>query len=157
MYSNVDLSTRFVAVLADSAPTMPDRAVVAEVIGAALRGFPSVIADLGRDPDPDVVGRCHRVVLMTTATMCGIASARRALHRLDGVIAVPPWVVLRSHGSVGAETVAELLGAAVAAEIPERRRLGEALDVGLPPVRRRSDRLARACSGLWAAVRSEAA
>ncbi len=116
---------------------------VREVLSAGRRGFPAVLLDLPRQPNPivdDLVARCDHVVLVTTLTVPAIASASRMARRLPKHAT---RLVARGSGAAAAE-VERLLGVPLLASMPNQRGLDETIDLGAGPLRSRRGPLARA-------------
>jgi secretion/DNA translocation related CpaE-like protein len=115
-----------------------------EALSAAQRGHDTVVLDLPRSPDPvvdEVVARCDRLLVVVVPTVSGVASAGRVCARF----ADPSRLRLVVRGSgIEPEEIARVAGIPVVARMPDQRRLGEAVDLGLGPVRSRRGPLARA-------------
>jgi secretion/DNA translocation related CpaE-like protein len=124
-----------------------DDHAVREVLSAAQRGNDTVVVDLPRYPDrltTEVVSRCDHVVLVTGLAVPAVAAAgqvaghlRERAHRLHLVARI-------GTPALGPEEVARALGVPLAATMADQRRLTEAVDLGLGPVRARRGPLARA-------------
>jgi secretion/DNA translocation related CpaE-like protein len=127
----------------------PDPVVVREVLSAAVRGHRTVVLDLPRGEDAaELVDRCDEVIVMVTPTIGGIASAARLADRLlgrrgEGGDAGHLAVVVRGSGA-SPDVVARAVGLPVRAVMADQRGLGEAIDLGLGPLRSRRGPLARA-------------
>ena len=119
---------------------------VREALSAARRGHDTVVADLPRGPDPlidEVAARCDQVLVVVAATVTGVASAVRTCGRFTEAGAL--GLVVRGSG-LDDQTVARLVGAPVLASVPDQRGVGEAVDLGIGPVRTRRNPLGRAAS-----------
>lgn len=117
---------------------------VREALSAASRGHDTVILDLPRTRDPlleEVAARCDHVLVVTSPTVAGVASAARvcADHPGRGSLRL----VVRGSGADPAD-VARVVGAPVVAEMADQRGLAESIDLGLGPVRSRRGALGRA-------------
>ena len=121
-------------------------AVAREVLAAARRGFPHVVLDAPRHLDAvtrDLLGRCDRLVVVSTATVPALAATARLMDRLPEGPA--HGLVLRlARGGVAADTAAEVLGLPLVARMPDQRGLDESVDLGSGPVRSSRGPLARA-------------
>ncbi|MCZ4497503.1 MAG: septum site determining protein [Marmoricola sp.] len=119
-------------------------AALREALSAGSRGYRSVVVDLPRHPDPtigEVLARCDRIVLVTTATVPALTAAVRVAQRLP---VGRSRVVLRSGGGgVSATDVERLLGSPVLASMKDQRGVDEAISLGIGPVRSRRGPLAR--------------
>lgn len=125
---------------------------VREALSSARRGHELVVVDLPRRLDPgvdEVVSRCDHVLLVVDPSVLGIASALRVSARLGPDR--PVSLVVRGPG-VDAEEVGRLLRRSVTAELPDQRRLAEAMDLGLGPVRTPRGPLGRAARDCLAVV-----
>ena len=115
-----------------------------EALSAAQRGHDTVVLDLPRSPDPvvdEVVARCDRLLVVVVPTVSGVASADRVCARF----ADPSRLRLVVRGSgIEPEEIARVTGIPVVARMSDQRGLGEAVDLGLGPVRSRRGPLARA-------------
>lgn len=124
-----------------------DPRVVREVVSAAQRGSSLVVVDLPRHRDPvtdEILRRCDHLVVVTALTLTAVASAAQLVAR---VLPVVPRGHLVARGPVSAldpEEVAEALGIPLAAVMSDQRRLAEAVELGLGPLRSTRGPLARA-------------
>lgn len=119
---------------------------VREVLSAARRGHDLVVVDLPRTAEPlvdEVAARCDRLLVVVVPTVAGVASAVRTCARHPDRSGVR--LVLRGTG-VDPRTVARATGIPVLATMPDQRGLGEAIDLGLGPVRSRRGALGRAAT-----------
>jgi secretion/DNA translocation related CpaE-like protein len=117
---------------------------VREALSAARRGHDLVVLDLARHQGrllEELAARCDHLVVVAPATVVGAAATARLLEHLPESGA--RHLALR-RGSVPAADMARATGVPVLVEVPEQRRLAEAVDLGLGPVRSRRSRLARA-------------
>ncbi len=115
-----------------------------EALSAARRGHDTVVLDLPRHPDPvveEAVARCDRLLVVVVPTVSGIASAGRLCARLADPSRLR--LVVRGAGIDQAE-IARATGVPVVARMGDQRGLGEAIDLGLGPVRSRRGPLGRA-------------
>lgn len=120
-----------------------------EALSAARRGHDTVVVDLPRAGDAlteELVSRCDRLVVVTRATVLGVAATARLCARLPGRART---VVVRGAG-VPADEVARVTGVRTAVAMADQRRLDESVDLGLGPVRGRRGPLFRAASEVLA-------
>lgn len=110
---------------------------VREVLSAARRGFRTVVLDVPRHADPvadEVLARCDHVVVVSTLTVPGVASATRTAARVPA--GVPHSLVTRGRGAgISPEEVARLLRIPLLAAMRDQRGLDEAIDLGVGPDR----------------------
>ncbi|WP_139980160.1 septum site-determining protein Ssd [Nocardioides litoris] len=129
---------------------------VREALSACRRGHDTVLVDLPRTDDPvvaEVVARCDVVLVVAVPTVAGVAAAARVCARHRG--RAPVTLVL--HGrAVDPREVAASAGAPVLAVVPHQRGLGEAVDLGLGPVRSPRSPLSRWCAELLERLRDPA-
>ena len=121
---------------------------VREAVSAAQRGHETVVLDLPRRRDDlldEVVARCDGVLVVVAPTVSGVSSAARLCHAFADRTALR--LVLRGGGADPAD-VARVVGVPVLAEMTDQRGLGEAIDLGLGPVRSRRGPLGRASSAV---------
>jgi secretion/DNA translocation related CpaE-like protein len=119
---------------------------VREVLSAAKRGHDVVVVDLPRTADPvvdEVAARCDRLLVVVVPTVAGVASAVRTCARHPDPTTVR--LVLRG-GGIDPHAVARATGIPVLATMADQRGLGEAIDLGLGPVRSRRGSLGRAAT-----------
>ncbi len=119
---------------------------VREALSAAQRGHDTVVLDLPRTADPvvdEVVARCDRLLVVVVPTVAGVASAGRLCARLADPSRLR--LVVRGHG-IEPEAIARATGVPVVARMGDQRGLGEAIDLGLGPVRSRRGPLGRAAT-----------
>jgi secretion/DNA translocation related CpaE-like protein len=117
---------------------------VREVLSAAIRGHDAVVVDLPRSADPvvdEIAARCDRLLVVVVPTVTGVASAVRICARHPDPTTVR--LVLRGTG-VDPTTIARATGIPVLTRMADQRGLGEAIDLGLGPVRSRRGPLGRA-------------
>lgn len=117
---------------------------VREALSAARRGHRIVVVDLPRTPDAltdEVAARCDELLVVTTASVMGVAGAARMRARFADHAGA--GVVLRGE-SLSAEEVMRTVGLPVVAQMRDQRGLAEAVDLGLGPLRSRRGPLARA-------------
>jgi secretion/DNA translocation related CpaE-like protein len=136
--------------------SLPDPAGVREVLAAATRGHHRVVLDLPRG-DTELMGRCDEVVVVVAPTITGIASAARLVDNLTGlgVDTARAGLVIRG-GGVDPDVVARAVGLPVLAAMADQRGLGEAIDLGLGPLRSRRGPLARAAAAVLERCRVQA-
>ncbi len=116
---------------------------VREALAAARRGHETVVVDLPRAGDPlveEVVARCDRLVVVTTATVPAVAATARLVARLPGGVRT---LVVRGKGLSGRDA-GQATGLREVIEMPDQRGLDESIDLGLGPLRGRRGALARA-------------
>lgn len=128
---------------------------VREALSAARRGHRTVVVDLPRSADAlidEVATRCDRLLVVTVATVSGVAAATRMRARFDDHPGLA--VVLRGE-ALSAADVSTALRAPVVAQMRDQRGLLEAIDLGLGPVRARRGPLARAAAAILAPPAAE--
>jgi len=86
------------------------------------------------------VSRCDRLVVVTNATVLGLAATARLCARLPGSART---LVVRGSG-VPIAQVARATGVREVVSMTDQRRLDESVDLGLGPVRGRRGPLSRA-------------
>ena len=117
---------------------------VREALSAARRGHETVVVDLPRTPDrlvDEVAARCDRLLVVTVGTVLGVTAAARMRARFADHPDV--GVVLRGE-AVDVADVESVVRLPVLVQMRDQPRLGEALDLGLGPLRSRRGPLARA-------------
>jgi secretion/DNA translocation related CpaE-like protein len=118
---------------------------VPAVLGAALRGFDLVVADvprhLGRH-GPEIVGRSVLTVVLVPEEVCGVAAARRVVDALRRLAPSVAAVTVARPGGTGPGPVAEAVGVPVLARLRPDRRARAGVDRGQGPGRSRSSRRA---------------
>jgi secretion/DNA translocation related CpaE-like protein len=125
-------------------PRVLDAGTVREVLSAARRGHDTVVVDLPRSGDAvteELADRCDQVLLVAVATLTGIASAARLVARFGDPSRLR--LVVRG-GGAQPEAVAAAVGVPLLAAMADQRGLGEAIDLGIGPVRSRRGPLGRA-------------
>lgn len=128
----------------DGRPQTLQAFAVREALSAARRGHHVVVVDLPRTPDAltdEVAARCDELLVVTVASVVGVAGAARMRARFADHGA--PRVVVRGE-AFSAEEVAAAVGLPVVAQMREQRGLAEAVDLGLGPLRSTRGPLARA-------------
>ena len=128
----------------------PPLEVLRDVVAAGQRGHHLVVLDLARQPGPvtaELVARCDQVLVLAPATISGIASTLRLVEPIREAAHLQLAV---RRGSVPAVDVAAATGMPLVLEVPEQRGLGEAVDLGLGPVRHRRSPLGRALASYLA-------
>jgi secretion/DNA translocation related CpaE-like protein len=116
---------------------------VREALSAARRGHDVVVVDLPRTTDAlvdEVASRCDLLVVVVVPTVAGVASATRVCGRFPDHPGLR--LVLRGDGLEPRE-VARVTGVGVITTMTDQRRLAEAIDLGLGPVRSRRGPLGR--------------
>lgn len=124
-----------------------DPHVVREVVSAAQRGSSLVVVDLPRHSDPvtdEVLRRCDHLVVVTALTLTAVASAAQLVARVLPVVPRGHLVARGPASALDPDEVAEALGVPLAAVMPDQRRLAEAVELGLGPLRSTRGPLARA-------------
>lgn len=128
---------------------------VREVLSAAVRGFETVVVDVprhGGSLHDEVLARCDHVVLVTTLTVPGVASASRTVARLPA--SVPLHLVTRGRaGGATPEEVARVLRVPLRVAMRDQRGLDEAIDLGVGPDRGGRGALTRAARLVLDALR----
>ncbi|WP_141014755.1 septum site-determining protein Ssd [Nocardioides sambongensis] len=122
---------------------------VREALSAARRGHGAVVVDLPRSGDrlvAEIAARCDRLVVVTQASLVGVAGAARMRGRFADHPAV--GLALRGNDLEGGD-VARAVGAPVWTQMRDQRGLDEAVDLGLGPLRSLRGPLARAAQDLW--------
>lgn len=108
---------------------------VREALSAARRGHAVVVVDLPRSPDAlvdELAARCDLLLVVTVASVVGVAGAARMRARFAGHPDVA--VVLRGE-AFGPEEVRRAVGLPVLVQMRDQRGLAEAVDLGLGPLR----------------------
>lgn len=122
-------------------PARPDAALdgpaAREVLAAGRRGFAHVVLDAPRHLDPvtrDLLGRCDRLVVVSTLTVPALAAATRVVDHLPE--GPDRGLVVRvGRGGVSAQAAARVLGLPLLAHMTDQRGLDESVDLGAGPVR----------------------
>lgn len=125
---------------------------VREALSAARRGHDAVVVDLPRSGDrlvEEIAARCDHLLIVTTATLTGVAGAARVRARFadHGSAAL----VVRGEG-LEAGDVAGVVGLPVLAQMRDQRGLDEAVELGAGPLRSGRGPLARAVDAVWAGL-----
>lgn len=118
-----------------------------EVISAARRGSGLVVVDVPRHLTPvatEILVRADRAVLVTGLTLPAVAAAARVVAAVRPVVPDVHLVARGPASAVDPADVARVLELPLAAAMRDQRRLDEAVDLGLGPVRARRGPLARA-------------
>jgi secretion/DNA translocation related CpaE-like protein len=127
---------------------------VREALSAGRRGYATVVVDVPRHPDPvvdEVLARCDHVLLVSTLTVPAVTAAARVARRLPSGPAT--GLVLRGGAAgVAPHEVSRLLHVPVVATMGDQRRLDEAIDLGVGPLRSGRGTLARAARRAATAV-----
>ena len=137
----------------DRPPTLQAFAV-REALSAGRRGFATVVVDVPRHPDPvvdEVLARCDHVLLVSTLTVPAVTAAARVARRLPSG-PVTGLVLRGGAAGVAPHEVSRLLQLPVVATMGDQRRLDEAVDLGVGPLRSGRGTLARAARQAAAAV-----
>jgi secretion/DNA translocation related CpaE-like protein len=119
---------------------------VREALSAARRGHDVVVVDLPRSTDAlveEVAARCDLLLVVVVPTVAGVASATRLCARFPDHHGLR--LLVRGQG-IEPRELTRVTGVAVVAEMRDQPRLGEAIDLGLGPVRSPRGPLGRACS-----------
>jgi secretion/DNA translocation related CpaE-like protein len=141
---------------------VPDVAVTREVLSAAARGHQTVILDLPRaDATAELIGRCDAILVVVIPSITGIASAARLVDGLldrrgDGAPDAGHLALIVRGPGATADVVSRAVGLPVWAVMADQRGLGEAIDLGLGPLRSRRGPLARACAEVLSRCRVQA-
>lgn len=117
-----------------------------EALSAARRGHAVVVLDLPRSPDAlvdELAARCDLLLVMTVASVVGVAGAARMGARFAGHPDVA--VVLRGE-AFAPEDVRRATRLPVLVQMRDQRGLAEAVDLGLGPLRSVRGPLARAAA-----------
>ncbi len=118
-----------------------------EVLSAGGRGFDAVVLDLPRHPDPvvlEAVSRCDHLLLVSTLTVAGVASATRVAHLLPSGGPARHLVTRGNRAGVTPEAASRLLRIPLLAAMGPQRGLDEAVDLGAGPGHSRRGPLGRA-------------
>ncbi|MGN0063898.1 MAG: septum site-determining protein Ssd [Nocardioides sp.] len=130
-----------------------DTGAAREALAAARRGHDLVVVDPGRRLTPaslELLGRCDHLLVVTPATVAGLASTVRVLGGLGHLVGRAS-VVLRP-GPVPREDVEETTGCRVSALLRDQRGITESVDLGLGPVRSHRSASARVATEILAWV-----
>lgn len=129
-----------------------DPAAARDVLSAARRGHDVVVVDLPRHPDEVVeqaLTHCDQVLVVVALQVPAVASATRVVDAVERSGARVSLVARTTRtSSLEPDEVAETLGVPLLAIVPDQRRLGEHVDLGLGPVHAARGPLARACRTL---------
>ena len=137
-----------------------DPFTVREVLSAAQRGSDVVVVDLPRYPEPaalEALQRCEHTVLVTGLTVPAVAATSRAVVHLQQSARRLHLVARGGAAALDAADVAQMLGVPLVATMSDQRRLEEAVDLGLGPVRSRRGPLARAARAVLGGLAPAAA
>lgn len=137
------------------AEPVPPR-VAREALVAGQRGHDVVVLDLPRSseaPLDELVSRLDLLVVVAIATVLGVAAAARVCARHQQVVQL---VVVRG-GGVALSEVAAVTGVAAVTSMPAQRRLDEAVDLGLGPVRSSRGPLRRVATSVLRSAESSGA
>lgn len=128
-------------------PRLPATEQVAEVLAAARRGHDLVVVDVPRGGAGRTAlsARCDLLVVLTPATVAGVASTARACADLDDPSRAGLVLVGRDADESG---ISRATGLPVLASMALQRGLDEAVDLGLGPVRNRRGPLGRAAAAV---------
>lgn len=124
---------------------------VREALSAARRGHATVVVDLPRTPDPlidEVAARCDRLLIVTVASVLGVAATARLRARFVGT--TDTGLVLRGD-ALPAREVERAARLPVLAQMSDHRNLDENVDLGHGPLRSPRGPLARAAATLLGA------
>ncbi len=120
-----------------------------EALSAARRAHETVVVDLPRWSPAvadELVARCDRLVVVTTATVPAVAATSRMTARLPRGARC---LVVRGRG-VDPRDVARATGVRDVVAMADQRGVDEAIDLGLGPLRGRRGALARAAGEVLA-------
>ena len=123
---------------------------VREALSAARRGHDVVVIDLPRSTDAlvdEVAARCDLLLVVVVPTVAGTASAARLCARFP---AHPGLRLLVRGDGLEPREISRVTGVGVVAAMPDQRRLAEAIDLGLGPVRSPRGPLGKASSAVLA-------
>lgn len=129
---------------------------VREALSAARRGHDTVVVDLPRSADAltdELASRCDLVIVVVVPTVAGVASATRVCGRFPDHAGLR--LLVRGEG-IEPREIARVSGVGVISAMPDQRRLAEAIDLGLGPVRSRRGPLARASDEVLTQARTVA-
>jgi secretion/DNA translocation related CpaE-like protein len=129
---------------------------VREALSAARRGHDAVVVDLPRSPDAlvdEVASRCDLLVVVVLPTVAGVASATRLCARFPDH---PGLRLLVRGDGLEPREIARVTGVGVVTAMRDQRRLAEAIDLGLGPVRSSRGPLGVASSLVLAQARAVA-
>ncbi len=129
---------------------------VREALSAARRGHRVVVVDLPRSPDPlidEIAARCDQLLVVTAASVVGVAGAARMRARFAGHGDVS--VVLRGD-ALSADDVTRAVGLRVLTQMRDQRGLAEAVDLGFGPLRAPRGPLARGVAAVLGGRSEEA-
>jgi secretion/DNA translocation related CpaE-like protein len=118
-----------------------------EVISAARRGSGLVVVDAPRHLTPmatEILVRSDQAVVVTGLTLPAVAAAARVVAAVRPVVPAVHLVARGPASALDPTDVARALKLPLAAAMRDQRRLDEAVDLGLGPVRARRGPLARA-------------
>ena len=135
----------------ERAELVPD--VAREAVAAARRGHDLVVLDPGRQlggTPLDLLGRCDQILVVASPTVPGLAATVRVLSGM-GHLAARAVLVLRE-GPVPADDVEAATRCRVLTTMRDQRGLGEAVDLGLGPVRSYRSATGRVASEILAWV-----
>jgi secretion/DNA translocation related CpaE-like protein len=123
---------------------------VREALSAARRGHDVVVMDLPRSTDTlidELAARCDLLLVVAVPTVAGTASASRLCARFPDHPGLR--LVVRGEG-LQPQEITRVTGVGVVAAMPDQRRLAEAIDLGLGPVRSPRGPLGRASAAVLA-------
>ncbi|MET0525654.1 MAG: septum site-determining protein Ssd [Nocardioides sp.] len=123
---------------------------VREALSAARRGHDVVVIDLPRSTDAlvhEVAARCDLLLVVVVPTVAGTASAARLCARFPNH---PGLRLLVRGDGLDPREIGRVTGVGVVAAMTDQRRLAEAIDLGLGPVRSPRGPLGRASAAVLA-------
>ena len=123
---------------------------VREALSAARRGHDVVVIDLPRSTDAlidEVAARCDLLLVVVVPTVAGTASATRLCARFPNH---PGLRLLVRGDGLDPREIGRVTGVGVVAAMADQRRLAEAIDLGLGPVRSPRGPLGRASAAVLA-------
>ena len=129
---------------------------VREALSAARRGHRTVVVDLPRAPDrlvDEVAARCDRLLVVTPASVVGVAAAARMRARFA---AHPDAAVVLRGEALSPADVARAVHLPVVVQMRDQKGVDEAVDLGYGPLRSRRGPLARAVAAILDGSAAEA-
>lgn len=127
---------------------------VREALSAARRGHETVVVDLPRSTDAlvdEIAARCDLLLVVVVPSVAGVASAARLCARFPDHPGLR--IVTRGDGLEPRE-ITRVTGVGVVSAMADQRRLAEAIDLGLGPVRSPRGPLGRTSAAVLAHARS---
>lgn len=130
-----------------------DLPTVRRILPSAVRGHDLVVLDLARHGDalPELVDRCDDLLVVTPATVPGLAATARLVGELGGEDRTRRAGLVLRPGGLGDADAERVTGLPVVAALPDQRGLAASVDRGLGPLAGRGP-LARAARDLLGAA-----